>query len=101
MSSRTLAGEHLLMAHSISKGLTVLVLALFIGVHCGCATGGGPGQGGRGKDEALSATPPRMAGSLGVAAENFFPVMHPSKDGPLSMTRNQIPAPYMSMVCTL
>src|SRR5260370_3841476 len=100
MSSRLLAGEQLLLVPSISKELTVLVLALFIGVHCGCADGGGTVQGGRVKDEALSATPPRMAGSFGFAAEDFFHDMDQNTDGPLQLIRNQIRGLNMWMVWT-
>ena len=54
-----------------TRCFTLFVFTLCISVLCGCASGGGHGPVGKIKDEALSATPPRLPDSFGFADEDW------------------------------
>ena len=71
---------------------------LCVCILSGCNNGGGPGPAGKIKDEALSATPPRLPDSFAFAGEDFFHDMDQTRDGPLQLTPNQIRGRNMWMV---
>jgi hypothetical protein len=82
------------------RSLLFVVLGMSLVVLCGCESGGAPGPVGKIKDEALSATPPRLPASFQFADEDYFHDMDQTKDGPLPLTRDQIQGRNMWMVWT-
>ena len=87
------------MARQKTRCFALSVFALCISLG-GCASGGGHGPVGKIKDEALSATPPRLPNTFGFADEDFFHDMDQTKDGPLQLTQNQIRGRNMWLVWT-
>jgi cytochrome c2 len=75
-----------------------LLVILLICLLCGCDNGGAPGPVGKIKDEALSAG--RMANTFAFADEDYFHDMDQTKDGPLTLTTNQIKGRNMWMIWT-
>jgi hypothetical protein len=73
-------------------------LALGLCILAGCDTGGGPGPVNKIKDEALSAN--REPNSFAFANEDYFHDMDQTKDGPLTLTPQQIQGRNMWMVWT-
>jgi len=80
------------------RALAPWVLAFCLGILSGCQSGGGRGPVGKIKDEALSAG--RQPDSFRFADEDYFHDMDQTKDGPLSLTQNQIRGRNMWMVWT-
>lgn len=80
------------------RSLLRFAVAIAVCVLCGCSSGGGKGPVGKIKDEALSAG--RLPDSFRFADEDFFHDMDQTRNGPLSLTPNQIQGRNMWMVWT-
>jgi len=83
---------------ALRRELATTVFVLGLCFLSGCASGGGKGLPGKVKDEALTAS--RFPQSFQLADEDYFHDMDQSKNGPLSLTRNQIQGRNMWMIWT-
>ncbi len=81
---------------NLHSRLTFVTLSLCILI--GCDNGGAPGPVGKIKDEALSAN--RVPASFPFAGEDFFHDMDQTKDGPLTLTPQEIQGRNMWMIWT-